>query len=125
MRQIESQWNGYVGNMWEQLCRQRVSGQEFNGDVFGMAGRWWGNVAKNESVELDVVAESLDKKTLLVGECKWTSADDALRLEHELHEKVSKLPFISRYERLKYVLFLKEKPVKTSSCLTLFPEDVI
>lgn len=125
MRQINAQWNGFVANMWEQLCRRKVSGQEIDGELFGIAGRWWGNVPGGERIELDVVAESFDKRTLLIGECKWTSADDASRLEHILHDKVSKLPFISKYQNVKYVLFLKEKPTKPSSCLTLFPEDII
>jgi AAA+ ATPase superfamily predicted ATPase len=64
----------YVGYMWERLARRSVSGQTIEGITFGMASRWWGGVSKSESIELDVIAESLDKKTLLVGECKWTSA---------------------------------------------------
>ena len=42
----------------------------------GKAKRWWGSLSHEirslEQVEFDVMAESLDKKYLLVGECKWT-----------------------------------------------------
>ena len=49
--------------------------------VYGKAKRWWGSVLnedkKPEQVEFDVMAESLDKKYLLVGECKWTTQKNA------------------------------------------------
>ena len=54
-------------------CRNRKSCQ-WSG--YGKVKRWWGSVLnedkKPEQVEFDVMAESLDKKYLLVGECKWT-----------------------------------------------------
>ena len=62
------------------MCRQAVSGEEIGGEMYNLAGRWWGNVSRDESIELDVVAESLDRKKLLVGECKWTEGEDADRL---------------------------------------------
>ena len=69
---------------WVKLCRQAVSGEEIGGEMYNLAGRWWGNVSRDESIELDVVAESLDRKKLLVGECKWTEGEDADRLIYEL-----------------------------------------
>lgn len=47
-------------------------------------------------VELDVVAESIDKKHILVGECKWTHDEDADRLMDVLEQKAKYLPFIER-----------------------------
>ena len=53
-----------------------MTGNFVNRVVYGKAKRWWGSVLnedkKPEQVEFDVMAESLDKKYLLVGECKWT-----------------------------------------------------
>ena len=37
-----------------------------------------------EQVEFDVMAESLDKKYLLVGECKWTTQENGKQLTAEL-----------------------------------------
>lgn len=39
-------------------------------------------------IELDVVAESFDKKHILIGECKWTNKEDAQRLARTLSEKL-------------------------------------
>ena len=122
---IGKQMPAFVGSMWERLCRQAVSGQTLDGITYGMASRWWGGVSKSESVEIDVMAESLDHRALLVGECKWTSAEDAAHLEENLRFRASKLPFVGAYDSVRYVLFLKEKPISTANCLTLFPEDVI
>lgn len=63
---------GYLGGVWEKLCREYVSGREIDGIYYGLASRWWGNVAvkeekRNVAMEFDVVAKSLDGKHLLVG----------------------------------------------------------
>lgn len=125
MNIIRAEKATYVGYMWERLARRSVSGQTIEGITFGMASRWWGGVSKSESIELDVIAESLDKKTLLVGECKWTSAEDASRLEHNLITRAEKLPFFHKYESVLYVLFLREKPIVKPTCRVFLPVDVI
>ncbi len=42
---------------------------------------------KPEQIEFDVMAESLDKKYLLVGECKWTTQENGKQLTTELLRK--------------------------------------
>lgn len=67
MNLVESQFNQYVGECWEHLCRQFVSGNEIDGIAYDMTSRWWGKIFPEENkegimIELDVVAESFDKK---------------------------------------------------------------
>ena len=81
--------------------------------MYNLAGRWWGNVSRDEAIELDVVAQSMDGKKLLVGECKWTEGEDAGRLIYELTAKTRKLPFLKGQEIVP-VLFLKQKPLRES-----------
>lgn len=64
--------------------------------MFGLARKWWGNVSKNERIEIDLIAESTDGKALLVGECKWTENKNAVQLIYELEQKVSKLTFTKK-----------------------------
>ena len=104
-------------------CRETVSGNEFDGITYGMARRWWGNISKDECIELDVVAESLDKKYLLVGECKWTIKESSDRLLTELKEKAEKLPFAKDHIIITK-LFLKHPSVGTLENV-LLPEDVL
>ena len=117
----------YVSLQWERMCRDAVSGNIIDGVVYGNAKRWWGSVLneqKNpEQVEFDVVAESIDKKNLLVGECKWTTAENGRRLTEELMRKASMLPFAKNY-KIVPVLFLKNKPVDDAGN-ALLPKDVI
>jgi AAA+ ATPase superfamily predicted ATPase len=120
---FETDFAAYVSQYWEKLCREAVSGNEINGIMYGMARRWWGSVSRTEKIELDLVAESLDKKYLLVGECKWTATEKCDRLLYELKEKAGKLSF-AKNKIIVPVLFLKNSPVGNVSNV-LLPGDVI
>ena len=78
---------------------------------------------KPEQVEFDVMAESLDKKYLLVGECKWTTQENAKLLTAELLRKANLLPFAKKYTIVP-VLFLKNVPTNDIGN-TMLPSDVI
>ncbi len=117
----------YVGMHWEKLCRDAVTGNIVNGIVYGKAKRRWGPVLNEkkepEQIEIDVMAESLDKKYLLVGECKWTNQENGRRLTAELLRKANLLPFAKNYKILP-VLFLKNAP-KDDARNAMSPENVI
>ena len=120
---LDNHFSDYVADYWERLCRETVSGNEIDGITYGMARRWWGNVSKDERIELDVVAESLDKKYLLVGECKWTTKENSDQLLAELKEKAEKLPFAKKHTIITK-LFLKNPPTGTQENV-LQPDDLI
>ena len=62
-------------------------------------------------MEIDVVAESLDGKTLLVGEAKLSlSKGDASRVLAELEAKAMQLPFVGKYKRVVSRLFVAKDP---------------
>ncbi|MEG0011983.1 MAG: ATP-binding protein [Muribaculaceae bacterium] len=119
----DTQFTSYVGHYWEKLCRESVSGNEIDGITYGIARRWWGSVSRTEKMEIDVIAESLDKKYLFVGECKWTAAENADRLLSELKTKAEKLPFAKNHI-IVTKLFLKNKPLNESKDV-LLPTDII
>ena len=116
-----------VNMQWEKLCRDAVTGNLVNGVVYGKAKRWWGSVfnedKKPEQVEFDVMAESLDKKSLLVGECKWTTGENDKQITAALLRKANLLPFAKNYTIVP-VLFLKNAP-KGDSENVMLPEDVV
>ena len=124
---LTAHFSEYVSMQWEKLCRDAVTGNLVNGVVYGKAKRWWGSVLnedkKPEQVEFDVMAESLDKKSLLVGECKWTTEENGKRLTAELLRKANLLPFAKNYAIVP-VLFLKNAPKGDSENVVL-PEDVV
>ncbi len=131
MQVVSSQLPQFFGQCWELLCRNYISGNIIDGIAYNMASRWWGKIFPPEDkdgkmVELDVVAESLDKKHLLIGECKWTHNDSADRLMDALRQKAHYLPFIKKGQQVHLVLFLKEHPAyMTEELRIILPEDVM
>lgn len=127
---VENDLTAHVGAEWERQCRRSVSGSEIDGVTFGQASRWWGtafdaSTKKGRQMEFDLMAQSDDKEHLLVGECKWTSADYASRLLDELKQKTELLPFAKDYKQVHYVLCLREKPIDACHVKVLLPNDII
>lgn len=124
---LNMHFSEYVSMQWERICRNTVTGNQINGVLYDKANRWWGSVLneehKPEQVEFDVMAESLDKKYLLVGECKWTTQENGKLLTTELLRKANLLPFAKNYTIIP-VLFLKNKP-QNDVKNTILPDDII
>lgn len=130
MNIVTAQLSRYVGDCWEHLCRQYVSGNTVDGVIYDMASRWWGKIFPDNNkegvmIELDVVAESFDKKHILIGECKWTHQEDAQRLAYSLAEKVKHLPFVKSGQQVHLVLFLKQEPEHKEAARYLLPKDIL
>lgn len=131
MQVIRTQLPQFIGQYWEMLCREYVSGNIIDGIAYNMASRWWGKIFPSGSsggqmVELDVVAESIDKKHVLIGECKWTHDEDAERLMDILKQKAEHLPFVKRGQEVHTVLFLKESPAHGGKGVwVILPSDVL
>ena len=129
MNVVEAEMPSFVGECWENLCRRFIVGNTVDGILYGKASRWWGKVftdgsSEGEMVELDVVAESFDKKHILIGECKWTGIEDAKRLYDRLNAIVPHLPFVKR-RQVHIALFTKVKPVHGDDVTVFLPADVL
>ena len=74
-------------------------------------------------MEIDLVAESLDHQTILLGECKWTTGENGRLLTSKLQKIASSLPF-TEGKKLVVKLFTKVRPEEDQGN-TLLPEDVI
>jgi hypothetical protein len=61
---------GHVGEAWEDLARASVARLKIGGKGWRPASRWWGAGSDKLPLELDIVAESVDRASLLVGEAK-------------------------------------------------------
>ena len=124
---LKEHFSEYVSMYWEKLCRDSVTGNIIDGVLYDKASRWWGPVINEkkepEQVEFDVMAESLDKKYLLVGECKWTVQENAKQLTANLLRKANLLPFAKKYTIVPK-LFLKNIPSEDMGN-ALYPKDVI
>ena len=129
MKMIDAQFTQFVGQYWELLCRNFISGNVIDGVTYNLASSWWGKIFPNDCkegkmIELDVVAESFDKKHILIGECKWTETENAERLIHDLSEKTKCLPFIKKEQKIHLVLFLKKRPLRQTGITYFLPEQI-
>jgi AAA+ ATPase superfamily predicted ATPase len=121
---FESRQSNYVSFEWENLCRRSVPMKPIYGIDFDIAYRWWGSNLKNEPMELDVVAESTDKKYLLVGECKWSEISDPIALIKNLEQKASLFP-LAKGKKVIAVLYLKDTSKKEAFTNVFSPSDVL
>ena len=113
VKALQPAFRVYLGQAWERLVRDEIQRKPLPGLEmrFRNAARWWGYGLDRNAMEIDIVAESLDGKTLFVGEAKLslskTEADRALR---DLEAKAKQLPFASKYKRIVSRLFVAQDP---------------
>lgn len=114
----------YTSSIWEELCRQATPFL-LPDKNFTPASRWWGRGVDGSAMELDVVAETADKKTLLAGEVKWGEKTD-LTAEYELlRRKATNLPFAKGHNII-HAIFVRQKPSRLPQNVIVFdPEDVV
>ncbi len=97
-KRFKEDYRTYLGGVWEEFLRERLG-----------ASRWWGAGLDHKPMEIDIVAESEDKKTLLVGEAKLSLADaESARELEELKKKALLLPFASNYANVECKLFVAD-----------------
>ena len=128
---FERDFPGHVGYWWEHICRDAVSGNEIDGVAYGMCRRWWGKITvmneegkpESKDIELDMVTESLDHSTILIGECKWTTGENGRLLTNGIGKIVPFLPF-AEGKKVIVKLFTKVRPEEDQGN-SLLPEDVL
>jgi AAA+ ATPase superfamily predicted ATPase len=92
-RDMKRDFAHHVSGVWEELARASAPRLDIFGERLGPASRWWGAGVDQKPLELDIVAESEDRKSLLLGEVEWAEQIDAVRLAAELRRKAENLPF--------------------------------
>ena len=97
---------GHVAEVWEWLARDSVPHLTLHGIEWNPASRWWGRGVGGAPLEIDVVAESADRRHLLVGEVKWTDRADPERILAELMHKAERAPF-RKGRHVHHALWLK------------------
>jgi len=106
LERITSAWPGHVAESWEELARRSVPRLTIDGLRWGPAQRWWGPGTDRRSLEVDMVAESLDGAHLLLGSVKWEDRSQRQRLLAELQSQAERLP-LTEGKRLHYALWLR------------------
>ena len=91
--EVRARLAGHVAEVWEWIARDSVARMTLHGMSWNPAARWWGRGADGAPLELDVVAESSDRRHLLVGEVKWTDHFCPASVLADLKRKARQLPF--------------------------------
>ncbi len=118
-------FSDFCSEVWEELCRRAIPNL-FENSLFEPGTRWWGTGINKEPVEIDIVAQSFDKKKILIGEAKWSSNRNIQAVIRQLEQRAGELLF-TREKEVVLALFLKEKPTKdiSSGVLVFTPEDIV
>ena len=114
----------HVSMVWEELARQSVPWSNLGGYSWGQAKRWWGTGASGYSLELDVVAESVDKQAVLIGEAKWSDKRDAGMIMRELDRKIRECPLVRGRSVVK-ALWLRQDQPASSGWMIQTPETTL
>jgi AAA+ ATPase superfamily predicted ATPase len=114
----------HIGEIWEELARASVPRLDLAGRSWGPAGRWWGPGLDRRPLEVDLVASSLDRGSVLIGEVKWAAPSDAERLLAELDAKARRLPLAAGREVV-LALWLKERVKGWATDRVVTPRQVL
>lgn len=89
-RVVENELSGYVGYVFEDVCRQWVLRQIQAGEIDFLPtaiGSWWGtNPQTKQEEQIDVTVSDADGKILL-GECKWRNEKTDVSVLRTLQER--------------------------------------
>jgi AAA+ ATPase superfamily predicted ATPase len=103
-REFNHKFDVYLGDVWERLVRSRLA-KEWRG-----VSRWWGTGTNRQKMEIDIVGESFDGKTLLVGEVKLSANElEVERIKRDLMTKAEALPFRSKYDLLQVEVYVADE----------------
>jgi peptidoglycan hydrolase-like amidase len=113
--------------MWEQLVRTAIPYLAVANTNWSKGYRYWGKPDKKNEIEVDVLAESTDKKALLIAEVKWSNKVNLSEIEKSINQKLDILGISSRYEYVVKAVFVMDKSmIKPLNGIYLFDcEDII
>ncbi|MEI6899956.1 MAG: ATP-binding protein [Bacteroidota bacterium] len=122
---ITRNYDQYLSGFWEELCRNAVPFLEIDGTRFNLASRWWGTGINGKPMEIDLIAESTDKHTLLVGEVKWSDKVSYNEIKMLLDKKCGNLSFPGTKQIIKAVFFKERSTITFPDCILFDPDDIL
>ncbi len=102
-QRIRPTFDIYVGQAFEEASRTHIVHLAREGALPFLPeriGSWW-----DRNAEIDVVAVSDTERSILFGECKWTSRPVGVNIWRDLKDKVQNLITEKRFQHVYYMLF--------------------
>lgn len=107
----------HQSEIWEELARWSVPFLNIGGGDWGIATRWWGKGMDGKTMEIDVMAESLDGARLLIGEVKWSGSINVNEILNKLKYSASNIKGLGSKE-ITYAIWAKNGAAKKSVVIT-------
>lgn len=107
--EIASSFGHHAGSVWEDLVRAAIPRMRVGGSKWTEVGRWWGTGLDGRPMEIDVVGQASEGRTVLVAEAEWTDRSEPKRLLAEIARKGANLP-LATGRKIIPALFLKKTP---------------
>lgn len=125
-KEIDSRWQLYVSETWEELCRSSVTRLELDGRTFLPAKRWWQQSKATGNAEIDILAESTDGRALLVGEAKWRFKQKHAKLISDLNLKLEGMDLKKPYQQIYRLIMLPDaKATRDDNVVIMNAEQVV
>ncbi len=118
---IKEHFASHIADIWEDLARKSCAYYDIANILWNPGKRWWGRGKDGNFMEIDVIAQSIDKKYLLVGEVKWSERVNIHEILFKLQQKIDNLPFHKNYQEILLAAWMKHD-VDTGSCHIMTPE---
>ncbi|MCP5005230.1 MAG: ATP-binding protein [Planctomycetes bacterium] len=121
---IKQNLTQYISTIWEDLSRHSVPYINIGNIKWGPAYRWWGSGTDNKPIELDIVAESMNRKHLLIGEAKWRDTTDIKILASRLESTADNLPLV-KGRKIVFAFWLRQYSGRKTSADIISASDVL
>jgi Predicted ATPase (AAA+ superfamily) len=99
---IKQSYNVYLGEVFEEVCRQFLIKNRERIFPFTKIGKWW-----YKDKEIDIVAFNEHSKEILFCECKWKEEVNAKEILQELKEKAQYVDWNKNERKVYYAIFAK------------------
>jgi hypothetical protein len=122
--EVEAGFGAHVAGVWEHLCRLSTAFDPVDGVQWKPAQRWWGVALDGQRYEVDLVAESVDGRHVLLGEAKWSEETDARAECARLRRLAPLLPSV-RERTVHVACWVRRKKAGAGSAGLRDAEDVV
>jgi AAA+ ATPase superfamily predicted ATPase len=111
--------------VFEELVRESVNSYHYFGKKWGKAYRYWGKPDGKTETEIDLMCLSLDGKSILIGEVKWSDAIDVKTVKKQLAAKIA-LFALDKQLKVYTAVWVKNKgKVKNADAATFDCNEVV
>ncbi len=111
--------------VFEELVRESVNSYHYFGKKWGKAYRYWGKPDGKTETEIDLMCLSLDGKSILIGEVKWSDAIDVKTVKKQLDAKIALFALDKQLKVYTAVWVKNKSKVKNTDTTTFDCNEVV